>query len=197
MMAKNWKRIIKEYDRWLSGGRKTKPDLEGANLEGANLREADLRWANLRGANLGRANLREADLGRADLRWANLRGANLRGANLREANLGRANLEGADLRGANLPSPSIVLLASWHSLSDTTILALMRLDCSCLPDGQKKFDEWVLTGKCPFDETRTQRAALFVENVKLWSPGPPPTLWKAMKMVLDEKCPGWDEEVIQ
>lgn len=38
-----------------------------------------------------------------------------------------------------------------------------------------------------------ERAALFRENPKLWSPGPPKTALQLMELLLDEHCPGWRE----
>jgi hypothetical protein len=124
---------------------------------------------------------------------ANLDGANLDGANLDGANLVRANLDGANLVRANLPSPGVVLLACWGDLSDATTLALMRLDASAHPD-PFAFDRWAAGGVCPYTGVRVERAARFQERRHLWIPGPPPTLWEALCMVLDEKCPGWRGE---
>lgn len=122
---------------------------------------------------------------------AHLVGANLESANLKSVNLVGANLEGVHLEGAHLPSPTAVLLANWGELSDETTLLLMRLDCSCLPDGEQLFEQWVRDGSCPFVDAQVQRAANFKEKKHLWSYGPQPSLWDAMAMVLDEKCPGW------
>ena len=142
-------------------------------------------------ANLGYADLRNADLGNADLWYADLRNANLRNADLWGADLRYANLRNADLRGAKLPSPSMVLLAEWDKCSDATTLALMRLDASAHPDGARAFSAWKRTGDCPYDGCRVQRVANFEERSELWSAGKPPTLWRAMCMVLDEHCPEW------
>ncbi|MCD6148985.1 pentapeptide repeat-containing protein [bacterium] len=104
--------MLKNHEKWLTGKKGTKANLEEVDLRGVDLTRADLREANLRGADLWRANLWRADLWGANLREANLRGAdlweanlweaNLRGANLWEANLWRANLKEADLTGADL-----------------------------------------------------------------------------------------------
>ncbi len=107
---------------------------------------------------------------------------NLRGADLRWANLG----------GADLPAPSIVLTANWGRCSDKTTIALMRLDASAHPEGGKAFTLWASGGRCPYSRCRVQRVANFAENASLWSAGRPPTLYKAMCMVLDEHCPGWN-----
>lgn len=137
------------------------------------------------GANLRGVNLQGADLRGADLRWADLQGADLLGADL----LG-ADLQGADLQRAHLPSPGCVLLANWGHLTGASTLALMRLDASAHPC-PSMFDKWKDTGVCPYANCNVQRVANFKENRELWSPGPPPTIWEAMCMVLDEKCPGW------
>jgi hypothetical protein len=63
----------------------------------------------------------------------------------------------------------------------------MRLDASAHPD-PGKFDEWKETGNCPYSRAKIQRIANFKENISLWSPGPAPTIWEALTMVLDEKC---------
>jgi len=158
-------------------------DLSYADLRSADLRSADLRSADLRYADLRYANLRSADLSYADLRYADLRSADLRSADLRYA----------DLRSADLPSPGVVLLSDWGSLANESVAALMRLDASAHPDPEA-FDRWARGGSCPYSGVKVQRAANFNENKDLWIPGPPPTLWEAMCMVLDEKCPGWREE---
>ena len=115
---------------------------------------------------------------------------------LREANLREASLWGADLRGAKLPAPTMILLAGWGvwDLPGEITLALMRLDCSAHPVGKRTFDEWASGGDCPYSDCRFQRVALFNEKSSLWSYGPPPSIWKCCKMVLDHCCPGWDEK---
>ena len=118
-----------------------------------------------------------------------LQGANLRGADLRRADLRRAYLQDADL-----PAPSIILLANWRELSDKTTIALMRLDCSACLNGKKRFDIWAHDGICPYNESKVQRVANFVEKKHLWKYGPPPSIYNCMKMVLDEKCPGWNKK---
>jgi hypothetical protein len=174
----------------------SRANLWEADLRGANLWEANLWGADLRGANLRGANLRGANLWGANLWGANLWGANLWEANLRGANLRGANLRGANLRGANLPSPGVILTAYWGECSDATTLALMRLDASAHPD-PKAFDRWANgSGRCPYSDMviKVERAANFYQKAQLWAPGPPPTLWEALCMVLDEKCPGWRGE---
>lgn len=160
-------------------------DLSGANLSGAKLSEADLSWANLSGADFS-----GADLSGANLSGANLRMANLRVANLSKANLSEANLSGANLGGAFLPPPTMVLLADWGVLSRETTISLMRLDASAHPN-PKSFDLWAKNNSCPYSNVKIQRVCNFQEEKELWSSGPPPTIWEAMVMVLDEKCPGW------
>jgi hypothetical protein len=87
----------------------------------------------------------------------------------------------------------MILLADWGNLSNKTTIALMRLDASAHPEGKEAFNKWVAGGDCPYMNCQVRRAANFVEAKKLWSPGPPPTLWEAMCMVLNEKCPGWND----
>jgi hypothetical protein len=127
------------------------------------------------------------------LRGADLRGADLREANLRGADLHEANLYGADLREADLPAPTIVLLASWGSLSDDLTLELMRYDASCYPS-PAAFDLWATgSGPCPYENCKVTRAALFTEKRELWSPGPSLRPYDLMVRVLKEKCK-WEDE---
>jgi hypothetical protein len=70
----------------------------------------------------------------------------------------------------------------------------MRLDASAHPDGSRAFTKWVRTERCPYNNCKVQRIVNFEENPDLWKTGKPPTIYQAMKMVLDEKCPGWDKE---
>ena len=173
-------------------------DLQGADLQGADLQGADLRGAYLRGAYLRGADLQGADLRGADLQGAYLRGAYLRGADLRGAYLRGADLQGADLRGADLPSPTVVLLAAWGTLTPALTVELMRYDASCHPD-PARFDEWATTstGRCPYDDVNVERAAQFTEDRDLWREhgnGPCPRPHDLMVQVLAEKCPEWTEE---
>jgi hypothetical protein len=128
------------------------------------------------------ANLRDADLGYADLAGADLRAANLVAANLRDA-----HLVGANLRGARLPSPQTVLSADWGVVSDDLCLALMRFDAANHPD-PTTFDAWSKGGPCPYDGVDVERAAIFAENKRLWSPGTPPPAMDLMIAVIREKC---------
>ena len=93
-----------------------------------------------------------------------------------------------------MPSPTMMLLAGWGPLTDISTLELMRLDASAHPD-KEAFCRWAAGGPCPYIDVKIQRVVNFQEIKELWSPGPPPTIWEAMKMILDEKCPGWDKEV--
>jgi len=154
-------------------------DLRGSNLRGYNLQEADLRGSNLRGANLQEADLQEADLQEADLQ---------------EADLQEADLRGADLRGAYLPSPQVVLSASWGQISDDLTCELMRYDAASHPEGCDPFSDWSNGGTCPYFACRWQRAANFTESKDLWVPGPSKTPWELARQVLNEKCPGWDDD---
>ena len=147
------------------------------------------RPAKLSGANLIGAYLREANLSGADLRGANLRGAYLRGANLQEANLQEANL-----RGSDLPSPQVVLSASWGQISDDLTCELMRYDAASHPEGCDPFSDWSNGGTCPYFACRWQRAANFTQSKDLWVPGPSKTPWELARQVLNEKCPGWDDD---
>ena len=145
----------------------------------AHLSGADLSWADLSGVGLYKADLTRADLTGANLSWAQLFEANLTGA----------LLFGANLTGAKF-DPTSLLKSQWGELSDETTLALMRLDASAHPHPEK-FDEWAKGGMCPYSNEIVRRIVNFKTKRELWSPGPPPTIWEAVKMILDEKCPGW------
>ena len=97
--------------------------------------------------------------------------ADLRSANLSSADLSSANLRYADLSSADLPSPVMLLLAEWFSVSTELTLELMRYDAANHPD-PSKFDEWVAGKGCPYSGTGWQRSANFKEDPKLWKPGP-------------------------
>ena len=178
-------------------------EIESANKQGryANLRSADLSSANLSSANLSSAYLRSANLSSADLRYANLSSANLRYANLSSANLSSADLSSANLRyadlssaylsSADLPAPTMVLLANWGNLSDELTIELMRYDAYNHADPYS-FDEWKATDRCPFGNTKYQRAANFIEQRGLW-PGWNPrkkvkSAFELMTLVIREKC---------
>ncbi len=177
----------------LDGASLVGASLVGASLVGASLDRARLDRARLVGARLVGASLVGASLDRASLVGASLDRASLDGASLVGASLDRARLDRASLDRARLPSPGVVLLAWWGELSDATTLALMRLDASAHPDPEA-FDRWAAGGDCPYTGVLVQRAAYFKEKKSLWSPGSPPTLWEALCLVLDEKCPGWRGE---
>jgi hypothetical protein len=144
-------------------------------------------------ANLIGANLSGADLSGADLRSANLSGADLSGADLSGADLRSANLSGADLSGADLPSPTVVLLASWGTVSDQLCADLMLFDSQCHPD-PVAFDMWVSTGTCPYSGVKVQRAANFAEKKELWGQGQASSIYDLMARVLAEKCEGFSKE---
>ena len=171
---------------------------QGANLRGANLPGADLDGAGLDGADLDGADLYGADLDGANLRGANLRGANLYGANLRGANLygadlRGADLDGADLDGANLPSPTMILMASWGSVSDLLCRDLMNFDAACHPN-PLKFEAWAKGGECPYQGEKVQRAAIFSENRLLWDATAPMCRpYDLMVRLMGEKCPAWTD----
>lgn len=172
-------KILEDHKLWWKRKGGARAILRGADLQGANLREAYLQGAILQGA---------------ILQGAILQGANLREAYLREADLRGADLREADLREAKLPAPTMVLLASWGICSDATTTALMRLDASAHPEGSRPFTAWARGDEaCPYKSCKVQRVANFTEQRKLWSTGRPPSIWKAMEMVLDEHCPGWRE----
>ena len=138
--------------------------------------EKDGERADLRSANLSSADLSYADLSYADLRYADLSYANLRSADLRYANLRSANL-----RYADLPSPTMLLLAVWYSVSAELTLDLMRYDAANHPD-PSKFDDWAKGGECPYSDIHWQRCANFHEDRELWKPGK--TTKSALKLVL-------------
>ncbi|HUC89781.1 MAG TPA: pentapeptide repeat-containing protein [Patescibacteria group bacterium] len=162
MEEKELKIKLELHLKWLKG--------EGGG-ERADLSSADLRSADLSYANLSYANLNSADLSSADLSYANLRSADLRSA----------DLSSADLSYANLPSPTMLLLAVWYSVSAQLTLDLMRYDASNHPD-PSKFDDWAKGGACPYSDIRWQRCANFEEDRKLWKPGK--TTKSALELVL-------------
>ena len=177
------KAVFEDHAKWLKDKGGSCADLSGSNLSGSNL-----RWSNLRGSNLS-----GSDLSGSDLRGSNLSGSDLRGSDLRWSNLSGSNLSGSNLRWSDLPAPTMILLADWGPLTDISTLELMRLDASAHPD-KEAFCRWAAGGPCPYNNVKVQRVVNFQEKKELWSPGPPPTIWEAMKMILDEKCPGWDKE---
>jgi hypothetical protein len=144
---------------------------------------------------LSGADLRYADLSGADLSGANLRYANLRYANLRYANLSGADLSDADLSGANLPSPTIVLLASWGTVSPSLCRDLMAYDAACHPD-PSAFTRWAKgESGCPYSDVKVQRAAVFAEKREHWDETATMRRpFDLMTDVLAEKCPPWTEE---
>ncbi len=158
-------------------------NLRSANLSYADLSSADLRYADLRYANLSYANLRSADLRYANLSYANLSSADLSYANLSYANLSSADLSSADLRYADLSYaknigfhqlPSIRLLSSipLGVLSDALMLELLRRDAYAHPYPER-FDEWVKTGVCPYQDEEYFWHFDWQSVKHLWKPGNP------------------------
>ena len=166
---------------YLEGTRLRWADLRGANFKSVLLRGADLRGADLSGANLSDSNLIEANLSGADLRDADLRGARFIGANLSDL-----YLWGADLRGALLPSPTVLLLCHWGTCPDGLTTELMRYDAANHPDPDR-FDEWANGGSCPYDDVLWDRAARFIQNPRLWSPGPAKSALWLVERLFEEK----------
>ena len=123
---------------------------------------------------------------RANLRIADLSGADLRSANLRSADLRSANLSGADLSGADLPAPTMLLLASWFSVSAELTLELMRYDAANHPE-PSKFDDWAKGGNCPYSGIGWQRCANFEEQRDLWKPGKSKSALELVLMLFKEK----------
>ena len=142
----------------------------GANLSGANLSRADLSSANLHGA----------DLSRADLSSAYLRSANVCGADLRSANLS----------SADLPSPSVVLLAAWGTLSAELTADLMVYDASFHPD-ETAFTRWAEGGACPYEHAHVQRACNFNEDRTQWGKGKLVKPFTLMLRLFKEKSITW------
>ena len=128
------------------------------------------------------------------LSGADLSGANLRYANLSGANLSGADLRGADLRGADLPSPTMMLLAIWGTVSSSLCRDLMAYDAACHPD-PSAFILWANGGPCPYSLVKVQRAAVFKEQREHWdATAPMRRPFDLMVGVLAEKCPPWSEE---
>jgi len=170
----------------------TEANLSYANLCNSTLFKSNLQGAYLQGANLYNTslhatNLKNADLKKANLFKTNLHKANLEEADLRDTNLTYTFLKRANLHNTKLPSPSMVLLANWGRLSDELTTLLMRLDASNHPNPEA-FTEWAEGGSCPYTDCQIQRVANFQEVRELYTPGPAPTLYEAMIMILKEKC---------
>ena len=118
----------------------------------------------------------------------------MNGANLYGADLYGANLRSANLEGANLPSPTMILMASWDSVSDVLCRDLMTYDAACHSD-PSKFDVWAKGGDCPYSGEKIQRAANFEEARSLWDANAPLCRpYDLMIRVLREKCPDWTEQ---
>ncbi|MHC4649090.1 MAG: pentapeptide repeat-containing protein [Planctomycetota bacterium] len=176
-----------------NGGSLCKANLERVDLAGANLRGADLYEAQLKNAKLQEADLTGATLLGADLRGTCFYKANLEGAYLQETNLKNSLLAGANLKDTRLPSLTMILSANWGYLSNETTLTLMRLDAATYPEGKKIFNKCMKKGLNPYTCCRFERIINFKEDTLIWSPGPAPTIYKAVCMILDEKCPGWNK----
>lgn len=163
----------------------------GTNLEKANLKGKELGRCNLNNAHLKNADLTGAFLSGSDLRYANLEGANLSGANLAYSILDLTYLIGANLKGTHLPSPPMVLLANWGSLSDELTADLMVWD-SLNHQNPEAFTDWAKGGDCPYvASTRVTRSANFMEHQDLWGKGKVVPPYELMRRVLAEKCPDW------
>ena len=174
----------------LSSANLSRADLSSAYLRSADLSRADLRSANLRGADLRGADLSSADLSSANLSSADLHSADLHSANLRGANLRSADLRGADLRGADLPSPSVVLLAAWDTLSAELTADLMVYDASFHPD-ETAFTRWAEGGACPYEHAHVQRACNFNEDRTQWGKGKLVKPFTLMLRLFKEKSITW------
>ena len=104
-----------------------------------------------------------------------------------------ADLDGADLDGANLPSPTMILMASWGSVSDLLCRDLMNFDAACHPN-PLKFEAWAKGGECPYQGEKVQRAAIFSENRLLWDATAPMCRpYDLMVRLMGEKCPAWTD----
>lgn len=106
-----------------------------------------------------------------------------------EANLRYADLRSADLRSAHNVAPTQLLLLNWGSVSDELCVELMRYDASNHSD-RSKFDDWVKTDKCPYDNERFQRAANFSESKNLWKEhgyAQPKSAYELVIMLFKEK----------
>lgn len=99
----------------------------------------------------------------------------------------KAREKDANLSYADLPAPSMVLLASWGSLSSKLTTELMKYDAFFHPD-PKAFANWAKGGRCPYSDVKVQRAANFLENKKLWKKGAPKSGYALMVAVLREKA---------
>lgn len=164
-----------------------------ANLGGSRFRNclgkgADFSWALLGGASFIACSLHDAlffdasasgsifdgsylsrsNLCGASLMSASLKNCCLRDANISGSNLLRADLGGADLRGARLPSPTMMLLANWGSVSASLCARLMRFDMKNHPD-VCRFYSWAEGGPCSMRGARVGRGAVFYENRNVFS----------------------------
>ena len=105
-----------------------------------------------------------------------------------------ALLSGANLSGANLPSPTMVLLVSWGTVSPSLCQDLMAYDAACHPD-PSAFTRWASGGPCPYSDVKVQRAAVFAEKKEHWdATAMMRRPFDLMTDLLAEKCPLWTEE---
>lgn len=127
-------------------------------------------------------------------------GATLRHASFEDARLIRCNLAdvdtvhgailyNADLRGTEFPSPTLMLLASWGSLSEALTQRAMAFDAASHPD-PSAFVEWARAwgGMCPYGVATVQRAVLFAQVRACYDPDvPAPRVWDLFRDLLAEK----------
>ena len=127
---------------------------------------------------------------KTNLRGAYLSSADLSSAYLRSANLSSADLSSADLRRADLPSPSVVLLAAWGTLSAELTADLMVYDASFHPD-ETAFTRWAEGGACPYEHAHVQRACNFNEDRTQWGKGKLVKPFTLMLRLFKEKSITW------
>jgi len=177
----------------LDGARLNKAIFSGADLSFTNLQQSTLYDAVLQRTILTCANLTSATLTSANLHAACLIEANLTNANLANSNLTFCALTGANLKDAQLPSPTMVLLADWGSLSDELTADLMVWNSLNHPNPDA-FRIWADGGVCPYSAVTVQRAANFKEKRQLWGKGKVCSPYELMQRMLAEKCPPWTKE---
>jgi uncharacterized protein YjbI with pentapeptide repeats len=165
-------------------------DLTRATMTGASLVRADLLRATLVGAELTDSDLIDADLTATDLTTARIYNARLTRSNMTQANLRHATIT-ARGKGAQWPSPAMVLLADWGSVSDELCIELMRYEAHNHPKPEL-FDAWSRGGPLPWGTSSFGRCADFSLCRWLWSPGPAKSAYELACMVLKEKCPDLD-----
>ena len=97
---------------------------------------------------------------------------------------------GANLSSANLPSPSVVLLAAWGTLSAELTADLMVYDASFHPD-ETAFTRWAEGGACPYEHAHVQRACIFNEDRTQWGKGKLVKPFTLMLRLFKEKSITW------